>query len=78
MIKAVFVRNSVVSRLAVVALMVFTSFAAMAQIKVSGTVTDEQTGDPLIGVTVLEKGTSNGIATDFDGNFSLTVEKARH
>ncbi len=77
MIKAVFVRNSVVSRLAVVALMVFTSFAAMAQIKVSGTVTDEQTGDPLFGVTVLEKGTSNGMATDLDGNFSLTVEKGK-
>ncbi|MEO6814185.1 MAG: carboxypeptidase-like regulatory domain-containing protein, partial [Ginsengibacter sp.] len=30
-------------------------------------------GDPLSGVTVLEKGTSNGAATDASGNFSITV-----
>lgn len=37
---------------------------------VTGTVTDSE-GEPLIGVTVLVKGTSNGTATDFDGKFSL-------
>lgn len=39
---------------------------------VSGKVTDSK-GEPLIGVTVLEKGTTNGAITDFDGNYSLTV-----
>jgi len=47
-------------------------FALTAQNAVSGTVT-EGDGEPLIGVNILEKGTSNGTITDFDGNFSLEV-----
>ena len=44
---------------------------AFAQnIDVSGTVLDDQ-GEPLIGVTVMVEGTSNGTATDFDGNYDL-------
>lgn len=46
-----------------------------AQIKVSGTVVDEN-DDPMIGVSVIEEGTSNGAATDMDGNFYLTVKNA--
>ncbi len=42
----------------------------------SGTVVDATTGAPLPGATVLVKGTSNGTATDFDGNFSLSVSGA--
>ncbi|QTD38462.1 TonB-dependent receptor [Polaribacter batillariae] len=42
------------------------------QYKISGTVTD-QVGEPLLGATILEKGTTNGTTTDFDGNFSLKV-----
>jgi len=38
--------------------------------QVSGTITDDQ-GVPLIGATVMEKGTTNGTITDFDGNFTL-------
>ncbi|MDE5552177.1 MAG: carboxypeptidase-like regulatory domain-containing protein, partial [Muribaculaceae bacterium] len=46
---------------------------ALAQkITVHGTVLDEY-GDPLIGATVMEKGTSNGTAADIDGNFELSV-----
>ena len=41
-------------------------------IKVQGVVKD-QTGETVIGATVMQKGTSNGTVTDFDGNFSLTV-----
>jgi len=37
-----------------------------------GKVTDE-TGEPLIGASVLEKGTTNGTTTDIDGNFSFDV-----
>ena len=33
------------------------------------------TGEPIIGASVLEKGTTNGIITDLDGNFSLQVKK---
>ena len=34
---------------------------------------DDETGEPLIGATVMEKGTSNGTATEIDGNFTLNV-----
>ena len=50
------------------------STVMLAQNKVSGTVLDA-TGEPLIGVSVLEEGTTNGVVTDFDGNFSLTVKQ---
>ena len=44
-------------------------------IRVTGTVIDEQTAEPLIGVSVLEEGTTNGIITDIDGNFILEVSR---
>lgn len=43
------------------------------RIAVSGRVID-QTGEAVIGATILEKGTMNGVVTDFDGNFSLKVD----
>jgi len=43
--------------------------------KISGTVVDADNGEPIIGASVLEEGTSNGMVTDLDGNFSLTVGK---
>ncbi len=50
------------------------AFPALAQkITVTGTVTDDL-GDPLIGATVKVKDTSNGVATDFDGQYRLDVE----
>lgn len=42
------------------------------KIAVSGTVKD-MNGEPLIGVSVAEKGTTNGMITDLDGNFKLSV-----
>ena len=45
---------------------------AIAQKTITGTVTDDQ-GMPLPGATVLEQGTSNGVSTDFDGNYSIDV-----
>ena len=50
------------------------STVMLAQNKVSGTVLDA-TGEPLIGVSVLEAGTNNGVVTDFDGNYTLTVKQ---
>lgn len=44
-----------------------------AQNSVTGTVNDE-TGLPLPGATVVVEGTSRGVATDFDGNFSIEAE----
>lgn len=43
-------------------------------ITVKGKVKDN-TGEPVIGANVTEKGTTNGIITDFDGNFSLSVKQ---
>lgn len=45
---------------------------AFAQKTLSGTVVDDL-GIPLPGATVLEQGTTNGVSTDFDGNFSIDV-----
>lgn len=49
---------------------------AFAQLTVTGHV-KSTSGDPLIGVNVVEKGTTNGTVTDMDGNFSLRVEKGK-
>lgn len=46
---------------------------ALAQTTAKGTVIDA-TGEPIIGASVLEKGTTNGTITDFDGNFTLSVK----
>ncbi|SDL60346.1 SusC/RagA family TonB-linked outer membrane protein [Kriegella aquimaris] len=45
------------------------------QQEISGTVTDDS-GVPLPGASVVEKGTTNGTQTDFDGNYTLAVENA--
>ena len=45
-----------------------------AQQEITGTVVDEF-GDGVIGATVKEKGTANGAATDFDGNFKIKVKE---
>ena len=47
-------------------------FLAFSQGTVSGNVTDSN-NLPLPGVTVVEKGTSNGTSTDFDGNYTIEV-----
>ena len=46
--------------------------AVQQSVTVSGVITDK-TGEPVIGANVLEKGTTNGVITDFDGNYTLTV-----
>ena len=49
---------------------------AFAQNAVTGTVIDN-TGMPLIGVSVVEKGTTNGSVTDIDGKYTVNVEKGK-
>ena len=56
--------------------LILTSTLAYAQTEISGTVIDP-TGETVIGATVMEKGTSNGTITDFDGNFKLKVEAGK-
>lgn len=49
------------------------SSLTFAQSKVSGTVKDAN-GEPLIGVSVVEEGTTNGAVTDINGNYTLNVK----
>ncbi len=46
---------------------------AMAQRTITGTVTDAETSEPLIGASVVALGTAKGAVTDFDGKYSLEV-----
>lgn len=63
-------------QLLLLALGLFTAAVASAQITVSGTVSDCAEGQPLIGVTVFEEGTTNGTFSDENGSFSLVVSSA--
>lgn len=53
-----------------------TTIAQQEVIVVQGTVVDGETGDPIMGANVVEKGTSNGVLTGFDGEFSIRVPSA--
>lgn len=53
-----------------------TSATIFAQGTVTGTVVDSEMGTPLPGANVKVAGTSTGTVTDFDGKFSLDVERA--
>ncbi len=52
------------------------TFTLNAQFTVDlyGTVTDAQSGETLIGATIMVEGTSTGVTTDFDGKFVLSLE----
>ncbi|KJD31172.1 membrane protein [Tamlana nanhaiensis] len=47
-----------------------------AQTTVTGTVTDAGNGLPLPGASILVKGTTNGVSTDFDGNYSIDISQS--
>ena len=55
------------------ALAPFSSFAQGSKVKVSGTVVDSESGEPLIGVTVLTE-TFNGVTTYIDGSYNIEAE----
>lgn len=61
--------------LSVCFLLLFVCMSAMAQTnhKISGTVVAAKDGETLIGVNILQKGTTNGTVTDLDGNFTLSL-----
>lgn len=47
---------------------------AQGPVKVTGKVVDNM-GEPMIGVSIQEKGTTNGVISDFDGNYNLSVKQ---
>ncbi|MFK8293745.1 carboxypeptidase-like regulatory domain-containing protein [Capnocytophaga stomatis] len=48
----------------------FSTFSLVAQVTVTGKITDEANG-PLPGANVLVKGTTHGVVSDFDGNYTI-------
>jgi len=46
------------------------------QFKIKGKIVDDTNDGPIIGATVLIKGTTTGVATDVDGNFEITIKQA--
>lgn len=50
-------------------------FGQEEKITVSGTILEAESGMPLSGAEIIEKGTDNGTSADFDGNFSLRVDE---
>ena len=67
-------RKSLFQRLtmACLALLIGVSLAAQPKVTLSGQVVDDF-GEPLMGVGVIQQGTTNGVATDLDGMYSITV-----
>lgn len=63
------------SKASLFTVLLFTLFStyAVAQQAVSGTVKAAESGEPLPGVVVQEKGTNNAVTTNFDGKFDITV-----
>ena len=59
----------------ILSFLLLTACTLMYAQEITGTVTDAM--GPVIGATVMEKGTTNGTVTDFDGNFKLKVEAGK-
>ncbi|WP_430813970.1 SusC/RagA family TonB-linked outer membrane protein [Carboxylicivirga sp. RSCT41] len=55
-------------------MMVCICTSLLAQVSIKGKVTDATDGSPVIGVTVSEKGTTNGTITNVEGEYNLTVK----
>ena len=61
--------------------LLFVSLAVMAiqslfaqNFSVKGTVFDGESNEPLIGVTIMQEGTNNGVITDIDGSYSIEIK----
>ncbi|WP_421764646.1 SusC/RagA family TonB-linked outer membrane protein [Ekhidna sp.] len=66
-------KNYLKRKLMIVAFLLPISFLMAQNVGVSGTVTDASNGEPLPGVTVLVKGTTNGTITGINGEYELSV-----
>ena len=65
--------KSLIRLLTVFGLSLFWGVTNAQEVKVTGTVTDKETGETLPGVTVLVEGATNGTITDIDGMYQLNV-----
>ena len=62
-------------KLLLIGILLSSTFTMFAQQTVKGVVKEQSSGEALPGVSVLVKGTTNGVQTDFDGNF--TIERVK-
>lgn len=74
--KTLIFRTRACAKMALLAVLLLQSAAAWAQSRVTGTVTDRK-GEPLIGVSIVEKGQSSGGITDVNGKFSVSVKPGK-
>ena len=65
--------QQVLSSMIVALALLFAGSAGAQETKTIKGMVRDVTGEPLIGASVIEKGTNNGVITDVDGNFTLTV-----
>ncbi|MBK8921919.1 MAG: TonB-dependent receptor [Saprospirales bacterium] len=56
--------------------LLFATLAVQAQLRISGAVTDAATGEALIGVSIVLKGTATGAITDYNGSYTLQAPDA--
>jgi TonB-linked SusC/RagA family outer membrane protein len=70
-----FSRGIIMRQIIICCILFLSSLGLFAQnsTDIQGQILDAATKEPLIGVSILEKGTTNGTISDFDGKFSLTV-----
>ena len=70
-------KNNTIFKLVLIVLAFFASATlTMGQVTVSGKITDAEDGSGIPGANILESGTSSGTVTDFEGNFTLSVQGA--
>lgn len=67
------IKNKLFRMVFMIAILYSTASYGQSQLTISGTVLDSKTHEELVGATVLEKGTSNGIITNLNGKFTLQV-----
>ena len=58
---------------AILCIIMSIGLASAQTTQVTGTVTSAEDGEPVVGASVVVKGTTNGTVTDFDGKFELTI-----
>ena len=69
-----FIQN-IFSKLFVTIVVLFISISSYAQVAIVKGVVVDESGTPLLGATIIVEGTTNGVTTDFDGNYLLNVKK---
>lgn len=58
-------------------LLLWTTLLSAQEMKVTGVVTSKSDGSPIPGVNVVEKGTTNGTVTNFDGQYTINVAQGK-